>query len=225
MPGKTSRYERQLLFLGNGQRKLSKSRIAIIGCGGLGSIAGQYLAMAGIGFLRLIDSDNVEPTNLNRQFFSVQDLGKPKVSCLKERLEQLNTEAKIEAIKERFTKENSRKLIRDCDVILDCLDNLETRLVLSDACQKLGKPLVHGSIHGLSGQQVTLLPGSGYIRKILGGKKQPAGKIPVLGPASGFIGSLQAMEAIKLITGFGKPNQKLLVFDGERNMAEYLKIK
>ncbi len=226
MPGKPSRYERQLLIFGkSGQRKLSKSRIAIIGCGGLGSITGQYLAMAGIGFLRLIDSDNVEPSNLNRQFFSVQDLGKPKVSCLKERILSLNPEVKTESIQEKIIQKNCAQIIRDCDVVLDCLDNLETRLALSDACESLGKPLVHGSIHGLSGQQITLLPGSGYIRKILGDKKQPAGKIPVLGPAPGFIGSLQAMEAIKLITGFGIPNRRLLVFDGERNRIEYLKIK
>ena len=221
-----SRFERQILILGkSGQQKLTKSRVAVIGCGGLGSIAAQYLAMAGTGFLRLVDSDNVEMSNLNRQFFSVKDLGKPKVSCLKERLLKLNPQTNIEAVRKRLTKENSKHLIKDCDVILDCLDNLETRLVLSDACESLRKPLVHGSIHGFSGQQVTLLPGSSYLRKLFRNKVQPKEKIPVLGPAPGFIGSLQALEAIKLITGFGKPNQKLLVFDGERNSAEYVDIK
>jgi molybdopterin/thiamine biosynthesis adenylyltransferase len=224
MPEKPSRYERQLFLFGkSGQAKLAHSRACVIGCGGLGSIASQYLAMAGIGFLRLIDYDTVEISNLNRQFFSVKDLGKPKVSCLKERLEQLNPETKIEEVKEKITDKNCVSFIRNCDVILDCLDNLETRLVLSDACQRLGKPLIHGSVDGLSGQQITLLPGSGYLR-MFKGKVQPAGKIPVLGPAPGFIGSLQALEAIKLITGFGKPNQRLLVFDGERNRTEYLRV-
>ncbi|MCX6814961.1 MAG: HesA/MoeB/ThiF family protein [Candidatus Aenigmarchaeota archaeon] len=221
-----SRFERQLLVFGKSrQRRLAKSRIAIIGCGGLGSVAAQYLAMAGVGFLKLIDSDNVELSNLNRQFFSHSDLGKPKVSCLKDRLEQLNPETKIEAVKEKITEKNCVQTIRDCDVILDCLDNLEIRLVLSDACESLGKPLVHGSIQGLSGQQITLLKGSGYLRKIFRNKLPTKGKIPVLGPAPGFIGSLQAMEAIKLITGFGKPNTRLLVFDGERNSVEYVNIK
>ncbi len=219
------RYERQIMIFGkSGQAKLARARIAIIGCGGLGSMASQYLAMSGIGFLRLIDSDKVEDSNLNRQFFSVKDLGKPKSLCLKDRLLSLNPDVKMEAIKEKLSEKNCRELIRDCDIILDCLDNLQTRLVLSDACKSLGKPLVHGSIHGLSGQQITLLPGSGYLRKILGGKKQPAGKIPVLGPAPGFIGSLQALEAIKLITGFGKPNTRLLIFDGESNRAEFVKV-
>ena len=222
MPG--SRYERQLMIFGkSGQQKLAKARVAIIGCGGLGSIASQYLAMAGVGFLRLIDSDNVEISNLNRQFFDASDLGKPKSACLKKRLSGLNTGIKIEAIKERLTEENSQKLIRDCDVVLDCLDNLEARLVLSKACEKLGKPLGHGSVHGLSGQQVTLLPDSGYLQ-MLRDKIQPAGKIPVAGPVPGFIGSLQALEAIKLLTGFGKPNTRLLVFDGERNVVEYVKV-
>jgi molybdopterin synthase catalytic subunit len=225
MPAKPSRYERQLLIFGkSGQQKLAKSRVAIIGCGGLGSIASQYLAMAGLGFIRLIDSDSVEISNLNRQFFSVKDLGKPKVSCLKERLEQLNPETKIEAYEVRLKTENAEQLIRDCDVVLDCLDNLEARLILSDACQNLGKSLIHGSIQGISGQQITLLPGSGYLRKIYGKKTQYKEKIPVLGPAPGVIGSLQAMEAIKLITGFGKPNTRLLLFDGERNLIEYVKV-
>jgi molybdopterin/thiamine biosynthesis adenylyltransferase len=218
-----SRYERQVMVFGkSGQHKLAKSRIAIVGCGGLGFIASQYLAMAGIGFLRLIDHDSVEASNLNRQFFSVKDLGKPKSSCLKKRLLSLNPETKIETVQEKLTPGNSQELIRDCDVILDCLDNLEARLVLSDACQSLRKPLVHGSVHGLSGQQTTCLPGSGYLRKLFRGKVQPKGKIPVLGPAPGFIGSLQAMEAIKIITGFGKPNVRLFLFDGERNRAEYV---
>lgn len=224
MPG--SRFERQVLILGKqGQQKLAKARVAIIGCGGLGSIAAQYLAMAGVGFLRLVDSDSVETSNLNRQFFDAKDLGKPKALRLKQRLESLNPQAGIEAVKERITAKNCGQLIRDCYAILDCLDNLESRLVLSDACQSLRKPLVHGSVHGLSGQQATLLQGSGYLRKLFAGKTQPKGKIPVLGPAPGFIGSMQAMEAIKLITEFGKSNQRLLLFDGERNRIEYLKIK
>jgi molybdopterin/thiamine biosynthesis adenylyltransferase len=219
------RFERQILLFGkSGQQKIAKARIAVIGCGGLGSIASQYLAMAGVGFLRLIDSDSIEASNLNRQFFDSSDTGKPKALCLRKRLLSLNPGTKVEAVQERFTGNNSGKLIRDCDVALDCLDNLEARLVLSDACQSLRKPLVHASIHGLSGQQITLLPGSGYLQKIFSGKAQPKGKTPVLGPAPGFIGSLQAMEAIKIITGFGKPNTRLLVYDGETNRVEYVRI-
>jgi molybdopterin/thiamine biosynthesis adenylyltransferase len=225
MPRKPSRYERQISLFGeSGQAKLAKAKFAIVGCGGLGSLASQYLAMAGAGFLRLIDPDNVEISNLNRQFFSPKDIGRPKVLCLKRRLGQLNPETRIETAKTRLTEKNRNGLIEDCDAILDCLDNLETRLVLSDACQRLGKPLIHGSVHGLSGQQITLLPGSGYLHRIFRNKIQPAGKTPVAGPAPGFIGSLQALEAIKLVTGFGKPNTRLLLFDGEKNRVEYVKI-
>jgi len=225
MSGKHTRYERQTLIFGKScQEKLAKARVAIAGCGGLGSIASHYLAMAGAGSIRLIDYDDVSMSNLNRQFFSPSEIGKPKAACLKKRLLKFNSGVKIESCQARITRKNCSQLIKDCDLVLDCLDNLESRLVLSDACESLGKPLVHGSVQGLSGQQATFLPGSGYLRKLLAGKTQPKGKIPVLGPAPGFIGSLQAMEAMKLITGFGKPNTRLLVFDGERNSAEYVKI-
>ena len=226
MSGKHTRYERQIMIFGkSGQNKLEKARVCIAGCGGLGSIAGQYLAMAGVGSIRLIDYDDVSMPNLNRQFYSLSEIGKPKTACLKKRLLKLNPEAKIEPCQARITRKNCGQLIKDCDLVLDCLDNLESRLVLSDACESLGKPLVHGSVQGFSGQQITLLPGSGYLRKLLSGKIQPKGNTPVLGPAPGFIGSLQAMEAMKLITGFGKPNTRLLIFDGEANRAEYLAIK
>src|SRR3990172_6877851 len=132
MASKNSRYERQILIFGKpGQQTLAKARVAIIGCGGLGSIASQYLAMAGVGFIQLVDSDNVEASNLNRQFFDVNDLGKPKALCLKERLLKLNPETRIEALEEKLTADNARQMIKDCDVVLDCLDNLETRLIVS----------------------------------------------------------------------------------------------
>src|SRR4030042_1385179 len=143
------RYERQVLIFGKqGQARLAKARIVIIGCGGLGSIAAQYLAMAGVGFLRLIDSDSVETSNLNRQFFSFSDIGKPKAGCLRKKLLSLNPETEIEALKSKMTEKNCAQIIRDCDVILDCLDNLQARLVLSGVCEKLGKPLGHGPVHG-----------------------------------------------------------------------------
>ena len=224
MAGKITRYERQLPILRkSGQANLEKSRIAVVGCGGLGSIASQYIAMSGAGFIRLIDYDKVEESNLNRQFFSVKDLGKPKASCLKDRLLSLNPDVKIEEIQEKLKPENAKNLILDCDIILDCLDSLEARLTLSAACQTLKKPLVHGSIHGISGQQITLLPGSGYL-DFLKGKTQPKGKTPAIGPAPGIIGSLQALEAIKLITGCGKPNTQILLFDGEKNRVELVRM-
>lgn len=218
------RYSRQVLDFGEeAQRKLKQSCVAVIGGGGLGSPVLEYLARAGVGKLRVIDRGKVEESNLNRQFFTEADIGKLKASASKERLEAINPHIMIEAIDEALTEGNIKDILGGCDVVVEALDNLETRLLVSRACKELGKPLVHGTVEGWKGYQLTCLPGGSYLEH-LEGKEKDEGAFPIIGATAGVIGSIQALETIKLITGKGKPNTELLIFDGKDNITERAKL-
>jgi len=219
------RYSRQLPLLHTrGQERLKKAKVLVAGAGGLGSIASSYLTMAGIGTIKLIDKSRVDLPDLNRQHYTTDDIDKPKVTALAERLRMLNPNVVIEPEYLELTEKNVQKLVKWSSLVLDCLDNLKTRLILSRACQEAKKPLIHGAVEGMLGYQMTCIPDGNYLDKLYSGKKERKGKFSIIGPAAGIIGAFQALEAIKLITGTGKPNTDMMVFDGRNNSFGYIKV-
>jgi len=147
------RYSRQLGVFGtDGQKKLKGSTISVVGAGGLGSSALMYLASAGVGRIRIIDDEDVEISNLNRQvLYTVADVGRKKSEAAVRRLGEMNDEISLESFDSRVDADDAASLISGSDVVLDCLDNWETRFVLNRACVDLGIPLVHGAVEGMNG--------------------------------------------------------------------------
>jgi adenylyltransferase/sulfurtransferase len=218
------RYSRHLIMpeVGmEGQLKLKKARVLLIGTGGLGAPLGLYLAAAGVGKLGLVDFDVVDFTNLQRQVtFGTSDVGKPKSEAARARLSDLNPDIQVQAFEAKLTSENALELFRDFDIIVDGTDNFPTRYLVNDACVLLGKPNVYGSIFRFEGQ-VTIfgMPG-GPCYRCLYPEPPPPGLVPscaeggVLGVLPGIVGSIQAMETIKLILGSGRNlTGRLLLFD------------
>jgi molybdopterin/thiamine biosynthesis adenylyltransferase len=219
-PEELEKYDRQLRLLGFGiesQLRLKRSRVLVIGVGGLGSAAAFYLTSAGVGLLRIIDDGYVELSNLNRQIlYNIGDIGRRKVDVAAKRLRELNPEVEVEAVGEKLTEEDVREMLLDIDLAVDCLDNFRTRFILNDACVEFGKPLIHGAVYGAEGRLMTIIPGKGpCLRCLIPREPAEHDKIPVLGPLPGIIGALEALEAIKVITGLGEPAVgKLIVIDG-----------
>ena len=220
------RYSRQLSLLKTrGQEKLKKARALIVGAGGLGSILSRYLVMAGVGTVKLVDNGKVDLPDLNRQFYSTDDIDKPKVTALAEKLRVLNPNVVVEPEDEELTERNVQKFVKWSSIVLDCLDTLKARLMLSKACQELKKPLIHGAVEGMLGYQMTCIPGGNYLDKLYSQKKEKKGRFPIVGPSAGIIGSIQALEAIKVITGDGVLNTDMMIFDGKDNSIGYIRVK
>lgn len=205
------RFVRQMQIPGFGERaqeRLSKSRVLIVGLGGLGSPAAMYLAAAGVGRLGLMDDDTVAASNLNRQIlFGVSDLGRPKTEAAAKVLSRINPALDCRLITELFGPNTHPGLLREYDLALDCTDRLETKLCLNDLCLAAGLPFVHAGAAGFGGQLMTVLPGEGPCLRCLlsdevDGSNLPAGG-GIIGPVAGVIGTLQALEAMKYITGIG----------------------
>jgi len=218
------RYSRHLIMpeVGmEGQLKLKRAKVLLIGTGGLGAPLGLYLAAAGVGRLGLVDFDVVDFTNLQRQVtFGSSDVGKPKSEAARARLSNLNPDIQVQAFETKLTSENALELFKDFDIIVDGTDNFPTRYLVNDACVLLGKPNVYGSIFRFEGQ-VTIfgMPG-GPCYRCLYPEPPPPGLVPscaeggVLGVLPGIVGSIQAMETIKLILGSGRNlTGRLLLFD------------
>jgi adenylyltransferase/sulfurtransferase len=207
------RYSRHLIMpeVGlEGQLKLKQARVLLIGTGGLGAPLGLYLAAAGVGRLGLVDFDVVDFTNLQRQVtFSSRDVGRPKIEAARERLSALNPDIEIVAHETKLTSENAMEILREYDFIADGTDNFPTRYLVNDACVLLGKPYVYGSIFRFEGQASVFATPEGPCYRCLFAEPPPPGLVPscaeggVLGVLPGIIGSIQAMEVIKLILGRG----------------------
>jgi adenylyltransferase/sulfurtransferase len=207
------RYSRHLIMpeVGlEGQLKLKQARVLLIGTGGLGAPLGLYLAAAGVGRLGLVDFDVVDFTNLQRQVtFSSRDVGRPKIEAARERLSALNPDIEIVAHETKLTSENAMEILRGYDFIADGTDNFPTRYLVNDACVLLGKPYVYGSIFRFEGQASVFATPEGPCYRCLFAEPPPPGLVPscaeggVLGVLPGIIGSIQAMEVIKLILGRG----------------------
>jgi molybdopterin/thiamine biosynthesis adenylyltransferase len=213
------RYSRQLSlnnFGEAGQEKLKKARVFIAGAGGLGSPALIYLAAAGVGAIRIVDSDAVELSNLNRQILHwTQDIGRPKVDSSAEKLRLLNPEVEIEPLHDRIREDNLDTLISDFDLILDAVDNLPTRYLLNKYAVTHNIPFIHGAVYGFEGRAMTIIPGQSACLMCLYRGVTLSGKPPVIGVTPGVIACIQAAEAIKYITGIGQLLQdRLLAYDG-----------
>lgn len=182
-----------------------------------------------MGRIVIYDSDTVELSNLNRQILHGDgDIGRPKAESAKEKLQSLNRSICVETHMERLDEGNIEEAIRDADVVVDCLDNFATRYLLNEACVKTGKPLVHATIYGLEGHLTTIIPGQTPCIACLYGPSPPPEikPFPVVGVAPGVIGTLEALEAVKLITGLGRPLAgRFLRFDGEEGLFEVFEVR
>jgi adenylyltransferase/sulfurtransferase len=218
------RYSRHLILpdVGTaGQRKLKAARVLLVGAGGLGSPAALYLAAAGVGTLGLVDFDVVDKTNLQRQILhGTSKIGTSKLESAKERLHDINPNVRIETFETRLTSENALEILREFDVVADGTDNFPTRYLVNDACVLLGKPNVYGSIFRFEGQASVFYAKEGPCYRCLYAEPPPPGLVPscaeggVLGVLPGIIGSIQALETLKLILGRGDSLiGRLLLFD------------
>jgi len=230
------RYSRHLIMpeVGmDGQLKLKNAKVLLIGTGGLGAPLGLYLAAAGVGRLGLVDFDVVDFTNLQRQVtFGSDDVGKPKTAAAQARLSNLNPDIRIETFVTKLTSDNALDLFKDFDIIVDGTDNFPTRYLVNDACILLGKPNVYGSIFRFEGQATVFGMPAGPCYRCLYPEPPPPGLVPscaeggVLGVLPGIVGSIQAMETIKLILGAGDSLAgRLLLFDALAMKFRELKLR
>jgi adenylyltransferase/sulfurtransferase len=209
----TARYERniQIKAIGEaGQRKLLDSRVLVIGAGGLGSPAILYLAAAGVGTLGIVDDDTVGVSNLQRQILhGTPDIGRLKTASAREKIDRLNPDPRVVTYDLKIGADNASDLITGYDVVLDCSDNLVTKYLINDACVLGGKPFVYGGVLAMRGQVLTYTPGHACLRCALElpvplSAAPTSRELGVLGAAAGVLGSIQASEAIKYLTGAGR---------------------
>ncbi len=217
------RYARHLVLpeMGEqGQKKLLNSRVAIVGCGGLGSAAVGYLAAMGVGHLRLIDADRVELSNLQRQMlFETADIGATKVSAARARIEEINADVRVEISSERLETGNADVLVRHVDVVVDATDNFATRMALHAACLKARIPLVYAAISGFEAQLTAF---KGYEKNApclhcympeLPEREIACAQEGIIGALAGVIGAMQALEVVKELLGLGSLSGRLLQYN------------
>ena len=214
-PDEYLRYSRHLILpeIGiEGQRALRRARVLLVGAGGLGSPAALYLAAAGVGTLGLVDFDTVDASNLQRQVLhGTSDVGRGKLDSARDRLHDINPHVHVEGFPVRLSAQNAREIADGFDIIVDGTDNFATRYLVNDLCVLLGVPNVYGSIFRFDGQASVFATETGPCYRCLYREPPPAGLVPacaeggVLGVLPGLVGTIQATEAIKLITGAGTP--------------------
>jgi sulfur-carrier protein adenylyltransferase/sulfurtransferase len=230
------RYSRHLIIpeVGKtGQQKLKAARVLLVGTGGLGSPLALYLGAAGVGTLGLVDFDVVDDTNLQRQIIhGTSDVGRPKLDSATDRLREINPYVVVEPHETWLTSDNALEIMRNYDVIVDGTDNFPTRYLVNDACVLLGKPNVYGSIFRFEGQVSVFWAQRGPCYRCLFREPPPPGLVPscaeggVLGVLPGIIGTLQALETLKLILGIGDPLiGRLQLFDGLQFKFRELKLR
>ncbi|NRA27184.1 MAG: molybdopterin-synthase adenylyltransferase MoeB [Opitutales bacterium] len=231
----TQRYDRHLRLASFGpekQAKLAQSSVLLVGIGGLGSPVALYLAAAGVGRLVLVDDDVVDISNLQRQvLFKDADAGQLKVEVAKRELKAFNPDIQIDAHATRFNPDNALDLLQGIDLVIDGADNFPTRYLVNDAAHFAGIPVVHGSIHQFDGQVSVFQPNDGPCYRCLFPEPPPLGSAPscaeagVLGVLPGTVGTIQATEAIKVLTGMGESlTGKLLCWDALSSEQRLLRI-
>jgi len=216
-------YSRQVVLteLGaDGQKKLNRSKVVVVGLGGLGSASSLYLALAGVGYLRLVDQDTVEMNNLHRQIlYDLGDIRYPKVEAAASRIQQTNPNVKVESVPENVRESNVEEIVKGMDCVVDGLDNMRTRYLLNRACVKYKIPYVFGGAIGIEGNLSVFhspkTPCLECVLPTLDDRFMPTCEVRgVLGATAGIIGTMQAMETIKLLSGIGEPLEgKLMVCD------------
>lgn len=234
-PEQARRYSRHIIMPqigGKGQRRLLDAKVVLIGAGGLGSPTALYLAAAGVGTLGIVDFDVVDLTNLQRQILHhTHDVGRPKAQSAAETIADLNPDVRVVQHRVQLNSENALEVLGPYDIVVDGSDNFPTRYLVNDACVMLGKPCVHGSIFLFEGQAATFVPGKGCYR-CLYPTPPPPGMVPncaeagVLGVLPGIVGSIQAVETIKLILGAGDTlTGRLLLFDALAMEFRQVKVR
>lgn len=220
-----TRYSRHILLQDvgvEGQEKILQAKVLIIGAGGLGAPVALYLAAAGVGTIGIVDGDSVDLSNLQRQVIhTTADVGRPKVLSAKEKMQAINPDVRVNAIQEFLYADNIADIIRDYDFIIDGTDNFPVKFLINDACVMQKKPFSHGGILRFRGQTFTYLPGTACYRCMFN-QPPPTGSVPtcsqagVLGAIAGMLGTIQAAEALKYITGVGQLlTNRLLTFDAK----------
>jgi molybdopterin/thiamine biosynthesis adenylyltransferase len=216
------RYHRQIIFPDfdeTGQEKLKNSHVLIAGIGGLGSLSSTYLARAGVGHITIVDNNHVELSDLNRQIlYDEENIGERKVDSAHRRLSGINPHIKITPIFAKIQKENVLDMVEGAQVVVDGLDNFETRFLLNSICVEENIPFIYGGIDELNGAITTIIPNKTPCLACLfkGSPKEEKDFLPVFGFVPGFIACLQSMEAIKLPANIGIPLAgKLFLFDGK----------
>lgn len=222
------RYARQIMMDQWGEEtqiKLKNSTIFIAGAGGLGSPVAIYLAVAGIGTIRICDFDSPDWSNLNRQILHNHGrIGTNKAISAQQTLNELNPQVSVIAFTDRIVSENVDELVGDADLIVDCMDNFPTRYLLNECAIRKRIPLVYGSIWGMEGRLSFLKPPETQCFKCMFPEPPPSETFPVVGATPGVIGSLQALEVIKHFTGIGQTLKgKILVWEGKK--AEFKQYK
>jgi len=221
------RYSRHIILeeLGiKGQMKISNSRVLIIGAGGLGSPVALYLAAAGVGTIGIADADNVDLSNLQRQVIHfTEDVGTSKVGSAARKLKALNPEVRVVEYQEFLNASNIADIVREYDFVVDGTDNFASKFLINDACVLEGVPFSHGGILRFEGQTMTVKPGETACYRCLFNEPPPPGSVPtcssagILGAIAGMLGTIQATEAVKFITGVGTPlYNSLLHFDAKK---------
>jgi molybdopterin/thiamine biosynthesis adenylyltransferase len=209
------RYSRHILLPevgGQGQEKLLRAKVLLVGAGGLGSIVGYYLAAAGVGRIGIVDDDRVELSNLQRQIaHNMKRVGMYKADSAKETYEALNHDVDIMTYKERLSSRNIKDIFKEYTVVVDGSDNFPTRYLINDACVMMNKTLVTAAVFRFEGQVMTIFPGGGPCYRCLFESPPPPGLVPscqeagILGVVPGIIGTIQATEVIKVLLGIGHP--------------------
>ena len=228
-------YQRHLSLPGFGaeaQSKLKNASVLVVGAGGLGCPALQYLVAAGVGKIGIMDDDLVDASNLQRQvLYTHDDIGQPKAAVAANRLSKLNPFVEIVPLFARLTRDNAKDSFEEYQLVLDGTDSFDSRYLINDACVLFDKPLVYGAIHQFEGQVSVFNLGDGPTYRCLFPEPPPAGTVPncaetgVVGVLPGIIGCMQALEAIKLITGKGDSiSGKLLLYDAMSNTTKTLRL-
>ena len=230
-PDEVERYARQLVLRelgGPGQQKLKAATVALVGVGGLGAPAALYLAAAGVGTLRLIDADTVALSNLQRQvLYNLDDLGVAKTAAAADALAALNPHVTVEPVEGALTEVNAAEILSGCDLVLDGTDDFVSRFAVNAACRALDIPLVSGAIGRWTGQ-VGVFSGRPCYRCLVPDVPPDAetcAVVGVVGALTGVIGSMMAVEAVKLIAGAGEPlTGRLLIYDALAGQTRTVKI-
>jgi len=214
-----------------GQEKLNKASVLVVGAGGLGSPVLTYLAAAGVGCLGLVDSDTVALGNFNRQFlYNKNDIGRSKADSAKEKLINLNDEIEIKTYNEYLTDQNVENIFTGYDIILGAVDSFETRYAVNRACISLGMPYIDGGVNGFSGCVLFSNPPDtpclNCVFPMAAAKKDPRSEVGVLGTTAGVIGTIEANIALLWLLGLSNPvKNKLLMYDGLRMSIDHIEIK
>jgi len=217
------RYSRQIMYEGfgqEGQQRLKESHVVIAGVGGLGCAASTYLACAGVGHITIIDHETVELSNLNRQILHwVENIGEKKATSAAAKLVKLNPSIQVTPLDVEITADNAPDIIKGSSVVIDGMDTYEMRSILNRACVSEGIPFIHGGIWGLNGQVTTVIPGqTPCFACVYPQKPKEIKPFPVFGVTPALIGIIQAIEAIKLLAGFGRLLTSKMMYINEATM-------